>query len=127
MSETFNFNEFWTNLKDEAQKEWALAEKDLESIDGDFDKFVDSVKEKFDLNKEEAREKAEKLYNEFDELKWEGTEEMIKGKAQELWGDISDNDWESIKGSKTKIIGYLKHNFGKTGQEALKDLDKLLK
>lgn len=121
------FENFWNNLKSVAQEEWSLLEGELEGINGDFDKFVNSVKEKYKLTESEAKEKAEKLYKDLDELKWDGTEEMIKGRAQELWGRITNDDWENIKGSKTKIVGYIKHHFGKSTQEALVELDKLTK
>ena len=67
------------------------------------------------------------MYKEYDQLKWEGREELVKGKAQATWSNITGNDWEKIKGSKTQFVGYIKEQYGKSQQEALKEFDKFLK
>jgi uncharacterized protein YjbJ (UPF0337 family) len=67
------------------------------------------------------------LYKEYDQLKWEGREELVKGKAQAMWSNITGDDWEKIKGSKTQFVGYIKEQYGKSQQEALKEFDKFLK
>ncbi|WP_459211771.1 CsbD family protein [Aquimarina rhabdastrellae] len=122
-----SFEDFWDGLKKKAQKEWELTEQEIEKVKGKVDNFEEVVKEKFGTSVEEARIKIRELYDEYDELKWEGRAETVKGRAQEFWGNISDNDWEKIKGSKTRFVGHLKEKFGKSQQEALKEFDKFLK
>lgn len=119
--------EFWKELKTKAKNEWNVSKKELKNVKGEVQKFEELAQEKFKLSTTEAREKVKELYKEYDQLKWEGREELVKGKAQAMWSNITGNDWEKIKGSKTQFVGYLKEQYGKSQQEALKEFDKFLK
>lgn len=119
--------EFWKELKTKAKDEWNVSKKELKNVKGEIEKFEELAQEKFKLSTTEAREKVKELYKEYDQLKWEGREELVKGKAQAMWSNITGDDWEKIKGSKTQFVGYIKEQYGKSQQEALKEFDKFLK
>ena len=54
----------WDQLKGNAKKKWGkLTDDDLQQVEGDKDRLVGKVKEKYGISKEEA----EKEVNEFEE------------------------------------------------------------
>lgn len=47
-----------------------------------------------------------------------GNWKMLKGKAQQKWGDMTDDDLEAINGRKEELIGRLQVKYGMTKEEA---------
>lgn len=48
----------------------------------------------------------------------------LKGKVQQQWGKLSDDDLEVVKGQKTELIGKIQQAYGKSREEAEKEVDK---
>lgn len=48
----------------------------------------------------------------------------LKGKVQQQWGKLSDDDLEVVKGQKTELIGKIQQAYGKCREEAEKEVDK---
>lgn len=54
----------------------------------------------------------------------EGNWEKVKGKAREMWGKLTDDDLDVIKGKKQQLMGALQNRYGYTQDQAQKELDK---
>jgi uncharacterized protein YjbJ (UPF0337 family) len=55
----------------------------------------------------------------------------IKGKLKELkgdfkkkWGELTDDDWKQISGSKDKLIGILQQKYGRTKEQAEREFNE---
>lgn len=57
----------------------------------------------------------------------EGKWKQMKGAVQKKWGDITDDDYDRIAGNREKFEGVLQEKYGKTKDEAKKDVDAYLK
>jgi uncharacterized protein YjbJ (UPF0337 family) len=54
----------------------------------------------------------------------EGNWKQFKGKAQQKWGKLTDDDWERVKGRRKELEGRIQERYGKTQDEASKEVDK---
>lgn len=54
----------------------------------------------------------------------EGNWKEMKGKIQQQWGKLTDNDLEQIDGRKTELVGKLQKNYGKSKEEAEREVDR---
>lgn len=55
----------------------------------------------------------------------EGKWKKIKGKVQEKWGKLTDDDYDRIKGQKEQFVGLIQERYGKNKDEAEKEFDRL--
>lgn len=53
----------------------------------------------------------------------EGNWKEMKGKVQQQWGKLTDDDLDVIDGRKTELVGKLQQNYGKSREEAEKEVD----
>lgn len=53
----------------------------------------------------------------------EGKWEQIKGSVKEKWGDLTDNDITQVKGSAEKMCGVLQEKYGKSREQAEKEVN----
>lgn len=53
----------------------------------------------------------------------EGKWKQMKGTIQKKWGDITDDDYDRIKGNHERFVGVLQEKYGKTKDEAKKEVD----
>ena len=58
----------------------------------------------------------------------------IKGKFKELkgdfkkkWGELTDDDWKVIGGNKDKLKGILQQKYGRSKEEAQREVDEFSK
>lgn len=56
----------------------------------------------------------------------EGNWKELKGKAQKNWGKLTNDELEEMKGTRTELIGKLQQAYGKTKEQAEKEVDKFL-
>jgi len=54
----------------------------------------------------------------------EGNWKQFKGKAQQKWGELSNDDWDEIDGRREELEGRIQERYGKTREEAKKEVDK---
>lgn len=47
----------------------------------------------------------------------------VKGKAKERWGDLTDDDLESIEGKRDQLIGTLQRRYGKARAEIEREVE----
>jgi len=58
---------------------------------------------------------------------FEGKWKQLRGQIQKNWGDLTDNDLDKIKGTRTEFEGLLQERYGYTKEKAKTELDSFLK
>ena len=53
----------------------------------------------------------------------EGNWKEFKGKVQQKWGQLTDDDLDQIDGKRTELIGRLQKRYGYAKEQAEKELD----
>lgn len=53
----------------------------------------------------------------------EGNWKQFKGKVQQQWGELTDDDLDRINGKETELAGVLQKRYGKSREEAQKMVD----
>jgi uncharacterized protein YjbJ (UPF0337 family) len=56
----------------------------------------------------------------------EGNWKQFKGKIQEQWGKLSDDDLDVIKGNRQQLEGKIQERYGKAKDAVRKDIDTWL-
>lgn len=57
------------------------------------------------------------------QTKWEGRWEQLKGKARQLWGQLTDDDLDVAEGNYEEFVGRIQERTGETYEEIQKRLD----
>ncbi|TVR88259.1 MAG: CsbD family protein [Trueperaceae bacterium] len=55
---------------------------------------------------------------------FKGKWKQLRGRAKQVWGDLSDDDLTRIDGSYDRLVGTLQEKYGYTKAEAQKKIDK---
>jgi uncharacterized protein YjbJ (UPF0337 family) len=55
-------------------------------------------------------------------MKWEGRWDQLKGKAQENWGELTDDDLDVAEGNYEEFVGRIKERTG----ESIEDIERRL-
>lgn len=55
----------------------------------------------------------------------EGNWKQLRGKAQEKWGKLTNDDLDVIAGKKDQLVGKLQEYYGHTREEAEREADTL--
>ena len=55
----------------------------------------------------------------------EGKWQQMKGKVQQKWGDLTNDDLDRIKGQREEFAGVMKERYGKNKEEAEQEFDRL--
>jgi len=58
---------------------------------------------------------------------FEGKWKQLRGQIQKQWGDLTDNDLDKIKGTRTEFEGLLQERYGYSKDKAKTELDNFLK
>lgn len=56
----------------------------------------------------------------FTRTKWEGRWDQVKGRARQIWGDLTDDDLDIAQGNVEELVGKIKERTGET-TEAIRD------
>jgi uncharacterized protein YjbJ (UPF0337 family) len=51
------------------------------------------------------------------QTKWEGRWDQLKGKAQQAWGNLTDDDLDVAEGNYDEMIGKIKEKTGETQEK----------
>lgn len=51
---------------------------------------------------------------------------QLQGKAKQQWGKLTDDDLTLIKGDRDVLLGKIQEHYGRTRDEAMKDVDRWL-
>lgn len=54
----------------------------------------------------------------------EGKWKQLKGKAQQTWGDLTDDDWDQINGKREEFVGKMQERYGWERQHAENEADR---
>jgi len=54
----------------------------------------------------------------------QGNWKQVKGKAQEQWGKLTNDDLDQINGRAEQLEGKIQERYGKSKEEAKKEVDK---
>lgn len=57
----------------------------------------------------------------------EGKWKQLRGQIQQQWGDLTDNDLDRIKGTRTEFEGLLQERYGYNKERAKQEVDDFLK
>lgn len=49
--------------------------------------------------------------------KWEGRWEQLKGKARQLWGQLTDDELDRVQGEYEQLVGLIHERTGQTREE----------
>ena len=52
-----------------------------------------------------------------------GKWKQMKGRAQQQWGKLTDDDLDRIEGSRDELVGLIQERYGKSKEEAEKEVD----
>lgn len=52
-----------------------------------------------------------------------GKWKQVKGEAKQKWGKLTDDDLTQVEGSRDKLVGKIQERYGKTREEAEKEVD----
>ncbi len=53
----------------------------------------------------------------------EGQWKQLKGKAQQKWGKLTEDDWDVIEGKREELIGRIQTRYGRNREEAEREVD----
>ena len=56
-----------------------------------------------------------------------GKWKQMRGQVKQWWGDLTDDDLDTIDGSVDKLVGRLQERYGYAKEEAEKEVDRRLK
>ncbi|MCB0035268.1 MAG: CsbD family protein [Anaerolineales bacterium] len=56
----------------------------------------------------------------------EGNWKQLKGRVQQAWGELTNDDVDRINGSRTELAGILQEKYGKAQHEVEKEIDEFL-
>ncbi|PRY22141.1 uncharacterized protein YjbJ (UPF0337 family) [Aliiruegeria haliotis] len=56
----------------------------------------------------------------------QGEWKQLKGKVQEKWGELTDDEVDKIDGDREQLEGHIQQKYGKTKQEAKEEVDSWL-
>lgn len=54
----------------------------------------------------------------------EGKWKQLKGKIQQQWGDLTDDDLDRINGQRKEFVGIMQERYGKGKDEAEREFEK---
>ena len=54
----------------------------------------------------------------------QGNWKQFKGKVQQQWGSLTDDDLDKVEGKQTELSGILQKRYGKSKEEADKMIDE---
>lgn len=57
----------------------------------------------------------------WDQIK--GKWNQMKGDAKIKWGELTDDDLDKIEGNRDKLVGTIQERYGKTREEAEREVD----
>ena len=118
---------YWNQFKGAIQSEWgALTNDDLDRIDGDATALYGVLQEKVGLSIAQARDEVDRVVDRYDDLQARGEWAQIKGKLQEIWGELTDDELERAQGRRTHLAGIIAAKYSHSRAEAWKKVDDVL-
>lgn len=57
----------------------------------------------------------------------EGKWKQLKGSVQAKWGEITDDEFDQVKGNRERLIGLVREKYGKKKDDVRKEVDDYFK
>ena len=57
----------------------------------------------------------------------EGKWKQLKGSVQAKWGEITDDEFDQVKGNRERLIGWVQEKYGKKKDDVRKEVDDYFK
>ena len=57
----------------------------------------------------------------------EGKWKQLKGSVQAKWGEITDDEFDQVKGNRERLIGLVQEKYGKKKADVRKEVDDYFK
>ena len=57
----------------------------------------------------------------------EGKWKQLKGSVQAKWGEITDDEFDQVKGNRERLIGLVQEKYGKKKDDVRREVDDYLK
>jgi len=54
----------------------------------------------------------------------EGNWKELRGKAQQKWGKLTDDDIDKAEGNRHELVGKIQQKYGKSKEEAKREVDE---
>ena len=54
----------------------------------------------------------------------EGNWKQLKGKVQQQWGDLTNDDLDRIAGRREELVGLIQERYGRERDEARREVDR---
>lgn len=54
----------------------------------------------------------------------EGNWKELKGKVQQKWGELTDDDWDVIQGKREELVGLIQQRYGRARDEVEREVDE---
>ena len=95
-------------------------------------RFATSIVRQFGITNVEATVCSNNTYrnlteeNVMNKDRIEGNWKELKGKAQQQWGELTNDELDQIEGNRTELVGKLQQKYGKTKEEAEREVDDFL-
>ena len=58
------------------------------------------------------------------QTKWEGRWDQLKGKARQVWGDLTDDDLDVAEGNYEEFVGRIKEKTGESAEQIRQRLEE---
>ncbi len=55
-----------------------------------------------------------------------GQWKQLQGRVKQQWGKLTDDDLTAIKGDRDVLLGKIQEHYGRTREDAMKDVDRWL-
>lgn len=55
-----------------------------------------------------------------------GQWKQLKGRVQQKWGDITNDDLDRIEGRREELVGVIQEKYGRSKEEAEREVDDFL-
>jgi uncharacterized protein YjbJ (UPF0337 family) len=56
---------------------------------------------------------------------WSGSWKQFKGRVQEIWGELTDDELDKYEGKREQLEGYLEEKTGEQRQKIRKQIDRI--
>ena len=57
-------------------------------------------------------------------MKWEGRWDQLKGKAKQMWGNLTDDDVDVAEGNMQELVGRIKAKTGESEEQIRERLER---
>lgn len=117
----------WKEFKGYAQAAWGkLTDDDLEMAKGGVHALEGKLQKEYGMTIEKARDEIDALIDRYDNMASDGEWKEIKGKIQETWGDLTDDEVEKTAGKKSQLAGVLAQRYGHSHSKAWEEINKFV-